>query len=112
MLTLAKATSTVAPFVERAERKTSWVAPWLLALSLPLASLGDALIVSGVRRLRATPMQSRASHRRARAALAVGQARPAHERWARRAPGRQHYVESTVRALTHELKSPIAAIRG
>ena len=113
VLTLAKATSTVAPFVERAERKILAGGAWLLALSLAVGVAATLWIVSGVRRLARYADAVEAGRRTAVPALPGELGKLARSMSAMRARLEgQHYVESTVRALTHELKSPIAAIRG
>jgi len=113
VLSLAKATSTIAPFVERAERKILAGGAWLLALSLIVGVAATLWIVSGVRRLARYADDVDAGHRTAVPALPgeLGKLARSMGAMRERLEG-QRYVENTVRALTHELKSPIAAIRG
>ena len=113
VLSLAKATSTVAPFVERAERKILAGGAWLLALSLIVGVAATLWIVSGVRRLARYADAVDAGRRTAVPTLPgeLGKLARSMGAMRERLEG-QRYVENTVRALTHELKSPIAAIRG
>jgi len=113
VLTVAKAVSTVAPFVARAERKILVQGAWLLGLSLAVGVLVTGWVVWSVRRLRQYAQEVQFGKKRAppllsgelgELALAMGAMRD-------RLEGREH-LERTVRALTHELKSPMAAIAG
>ena len=113
VLSLAKATNTVAPFVERAERKILVSGAWLFGLSLLVGVVATLWIVSGVRRLARYADEVDAGRRTAVPALPgeLGKLAKSMGAMRERLEG-QRYVENTVRALTHELKSPIAAIRG
>ncbi|MEI8323762.1 MAG: two-component system sensor histidine kinase CreC [Betaproteobacteria bacterium] len=113
VLSLAKATSTVAPFVERAERKILVDGAWLLGLSLLVGVAATLWIVAAVRRLTLYADEAEAGRRTPVPALPGELGKLAHSMAAMRARLEgQGYIENTVRALTHELKSPIAAIRG
>ncbi|CAN7180427.1 two-component system sensor histidine kinase CreC [Acidovorax sp. Leaf78] len=126
VLTVAKPTRTVQRFIDRAERKVFMGGLLLLALSAAVGVAVTLWMVWNVRRLRdyALSVQGPADgeHRDAdappTAALAVpqvpgelGDLARAMDRMRARLEGRD-YIEGYVRALTHELKSPVAAIRG
>lgn len=111
VLTLAKPQATVAPFIARAEAKVLTAGAWMLAASLAVGLAATAWLVHATRRLRHYAERARAGHREppprlpgelGDLALAVGEMRE-------RLEGRAE-VEQAMRALTHELKSPLAAI--
>ncbi|MEO7885767.1 MAG: two-component system sensor histidine kinase CreC [Polaromonas sp.] len=113
VLTVAKPMSTIQAFIDRAERKILLSGVLLLVLSLAIGVGVTLWVVWSIRKLR-------------RYANAVGQGeKPA----VPQIPGElgelamavdamrlklegHEYIEDYVRALTHELKSPLAAIRG
>lgn len=113
VLTVAKPVATIQAFIDRAERKIFLSGVLLLVLSLAIGVAVTLWVVWSIRKLR-------------HYALAVGQGgQPA----VPQIPGElgelamamdamrlklegHAYIESYVRALTHELKSPLAAIRG
>lgn len=113
VLTVAKPVSTVQQFIDRAERRI-WIGGlWLLALSLAVGVAVTAWTVHSVRTLRRYAQQARAGGHEPVPALpgelgdlaqAMGQMR---DRLERRAE-----VEQGMRALTHELKTPLTAIGG
>jgi two-component system sensor histidine kinase CreC len=113
VLTVAKPISTVQPFIDRAERKILLQGAWLLGLSLLIGVLVTGWIVWSVRRLRAYAQQVQFGERLAPPALSgeLGELAKAMQSMRDRLDGREH-LEQTVRALTHELKSPMAAIAG
>jgi len=113
VLTVAKPISTVQPFVDRAERKILIQGAWLLGLSLLIGVFVTAWIVWSVRRLRAYAQQVQLGSRLAPPALSgeLGELAKAMQAMRERLDGRAQ-LEQTVRALTHELKSPMAAIAG
>ncbi|MEO6017438.1 MAG: two-component system sensor histidine kinase CreC, partial [Polaromonas sp.] len=112
VLTVAKPMSTIQAFIDRAERKILLSGLLLLALSLAIGVAVTLWVVWSIRKLR-------------RYANAVGQGdKPA----VPQIPGElgelamavdamrlklegHEYIEAYVRALTHELKSPLSAIR-
>lgn len=122
-LTVAKPTRTVQRFIDRAERKVFMGGLLLLALSAAVGVAVTLWMVWNVRRLRdyALSVQGPAAGDDGMApttALAVpqvpgelGDLARAMDRMRARLEGRD-YIEGYVRALTHELKSPVAAIRG
>ena len=126
VLTVAKPVRTVQRFIDRAERKVLMGGLLLLALSAAVGVAVTLWMVWNVRRLRdyALSVQGPADGEHHEpgapptAALAVpevpgelGDLARAMDRMRARLEGRD-YIEGYVRALTHELKSPVAAIRG
>ena len=123
VLTVAKPTRTVQRFIDRAERKVFMGGLLLLALSAAVGVAVTLWMVWNVRRLRdyALSVQGPADGEHdtpPATALAVpqvpgelGDLARAMDRMRARLEGRD-YIEGYVRALTHELKSPVAAIRG
>lgn len=113
VLTVAKAISTVGPFVARAEHKILLQGAWLLGLSLLVGGLVTGWIVWSVRRLRHYAQEVQFGERRAPPQLSgeLGELAVAMGAMRDRLEGHEH-LEQTVRALTHELKSPMAAIAG
>jgi len=123
VLTVAKPTRTVQRFIDRAENKVLASGVLLLALSAAVGVAVTLWMVWNVRRLRdyALSVQGPAAGDHdspPTTALAVpevpgelGDLARAMDRMRARLEGRD-YIEGYVRALTHELKSPVAAIRG
>ena len=123
VLTVAKPVRTVQRFIDRAERKILMGGLLLLALSAAVGVAVTLWRVWNVRRLRdyALSVQGPADGEHdspPATALAVpqvpgelGDLARAMDRMRARLEGRD-YIEGYVRALTHELKSPVAAIRG
>lgn len=113
VLTVAKPVATVQQFIDRAERRI-WVGGlWLLVLSLAVGVAVTAWTVHAVRTLRRYAQHARAGGREPVPALpgelgdlaeAMGQMRDRLER--------RDEVEQGMRALTHELKTPLTAIGG
>ncbi|MBS0448201.1 MAG: two-component system sensor histidine kinase CreC [Proteobacteria bacterium] len=113
VLTVAKPVSTVQPFVDRAERTILLQGAWLTLLSLAVGALVTGWIVWSVRRLRTYAQQVQIGTRLPAPRLSgeLGDLAVAMEAMRDRLEGHAH-VEQTIRALTHELKSPLAAIGG
>lgn len=113
VLTVAKPLSTVQPFVDRAERTILLRGAWLLGLSLAVGIGVTGWVVWSVRRLRRYAQQVQFGQRTQAPGLSgeLGELARAMEAMRERLDGRER-VEQTVRALTHELKSPMAAIAG
>ena len=113
VLTVAKPNSTIQAFIDRAERKIFLSGVLLLALSLAIGVAVTLWVVWSIRKLRHyanavgqgdKPAVPQISGELGELAMAVDAMRlklEGHE-----------YIEGYVRALTHELKSPLAAIRG
>lgn len=112
VLTVAKPMSTIQAFIDRAERKILLSGLLLLALSLTIGVAVTLWVVWSIRKLRhyanavgqgAKPAVPQIPGELGELAMAVDAMRlklEGHE-----------YIEGYVRALTHELKSPLAAIR-
>jgi len=113
VLTVAKPAATVAKFVQRAEHKVLVAGAWLFGLSLLIGVLATGWIVGSVRRLRHYAQHVQAGQALAPPRLSgeLGELARAMEAMRLRLEGREH-LEQVVRAFTHELKSPLAAIRG
>jgi two-component system sensor histidine kinase CreC len=124
VLTVAKPTRTVQRFIDRAENKVLASGLLLLVLSAAVGVAVTLWMVWNVRRLRDYALsvqgpEAGGDHDAAPPkALAVpevpgelGDLARAMDRMRARLEGRD-YIEGYVRALTHELKSPVAAIRG
>jgi len=112
VISVAKPLVAVEGFIGRAQRRIFWAGVLLLALSLSIGVAVTLWLVWSVRRLRDYARRVQLGQREAvpqmpgelgDLALAMGAMRE-------RLDGREH-IERTVRALTHELKSPLAAIR-
>jgi two-component system, OmpR family, sensor histidine kinase CreC len=112
VLSLAKSTDTVDPFIERAERRVLRSGFWLLALSLVIGVFVTLWTVWEVRRIAHYADEVDAGKRVAkpRSRGELGKLASAIDSMRLRLEG-QHYVERYVTALTHELKSPLAAVR-
>ena len=113
VLTVAKPTATVQAFIDRAERKIFISGLWLLGLSAAVGVLVTLWVVWSIRRLRQYANQIEAGKKVPVPNVPgeLGDLAQAMEAMRLRVEGRD-YVEAYVRALTHELKSPLAAIRG
>jgi two-component system, OmpR family, sensor histidine kinase CreC len=113
VLTVAKPMRTVQKFVDRAEQKILVQGAWLMGLSLAVGLLVTGWVVWSVRRLRVFAQQVQLGERLSAPKLSgeLGELAGAMEAMRERLDGRQQ-LEQTVRALTHELKSPMAAIAG
>ena len=113
VLTVAKPMSTVQQFVGRAERAILVRGAWLLGLSAAVGVLVTGWLVWSVRRLRRYAQRVQLGQRLAAPRLSgeLGELALAMEDMQQRLEGREH-IESLVRALTHELKSPLTAIAG
>jgi two-component system, OmpR family, sensor histidine kinase CreC len=112
VLTVAKPMATVQAFVDRAERKILVSGLWLLALSAAVGVAVTLWVVWSIRQLRqyANAVESGKKVAVPRIPGELGELARAMEAMRVRVQGRE-YVEAYVRALTHELKSPLAAIR-
>jgi len=114
VLTVGKPSITIMPFVEAAERNLKEQGLWLLLASLAVGLLMTLWLTGSIRRLIRYASEVRAGRRvrpprlreRELAALA-----DAMEAMRGELEGRE-YVERYLHSLTHELKSPLTAIRG
>lgn len=113
VLTVLKPLVTVQKFIERAEHKILVQGLWLLGLSLTVGVLVTGWLVWSVRRLRHYAQHVQAGQAPAVPQLSgeLGELARAVDAMRERLEDREH-LERVVRALTHELKSPLAAIRG
>lgn len=113
VLTVAKSSATVAPFIDRAERKIVRDGAWLVGLSLLVGVIATLWLVRSVRLLARYAEDVESGKRVPVPALPgeLGKLALAMDAMRERLQGQRH-IENTVRALTHELKSPLAAIRG
>ena len=113
VLTVAKPNSTVQQFVQRAEGKMLRSGLLLLALSAAVGVLVTLWMVWNVRKLRRYANSVQAGHKLAVPDVPgeLGDLAQAMDAMRSRLEGRE-YIENYVRTLTHELKSPVAAIHG
>jgi two-component system, OmpR family, sensor histidine kinase CreC len=113
VLTVAKPISTVQRFIDRAERDILVKGLWLLGASLAIGVVVTGWIVWSVRRLRHYAQRVQWGQRQPPPALSgeLGELAKAMAAMRDRLDGHEH-VEHLVRALTHELKSPLTAISG
>ena len=113
VVTVAKPLATVQRFIDRAERRIFWAGVLLLLLSLAIGVAVTWWFVRTVRRLRDYAQRVQTGQRLAVPQVPgeLGELAQAMDAMRRRLDGREH-IERTVRALTHELRSPLAALRG
>ena len=113
VVTVAKPVASIQPFIDRAERRILLAGLGLLALSLAVGVAVTMWLVFSVRRLRRYAQQVQAGRREPPPQVPgeLGELAQAMDAMRGRLDGREH-IEHTVRALTHELKSPLAALRG
>ncbi len=118
VLVVGKPVASIMPFVARAERKVLWAGVLLLGLSMAIGVAVTLWTVRAVRRLRDYAQAVGAEDETPRRAPAppvlsgeLGELAQAMDRMRQRLEGREQ-LEQHVRALTHELKTPLAAIRG
>lgn len=119
VLTVAKPNRTVQAFIDRAENKLLVQGLWMLGLSAAVGVAVTLWMVWNVRRLRRYAQQVQAPQVEPLAPPPevpqvpgeLGDLAQAMEQMRLRLQGHA-YIESYVRALTHELKSPVSALRG
>ncbi|MGY2287409.1 two-component system sensor histidine kinase CreC [Pseudomonas gingeri] len=114
VVTVAKPNSSLQPYVDRTERRLLWWGAGLIALGLLFGALLSWWLSAALRRLTAYA-QAVSEGRRAELPHYRGgemeQLANAVEHMRTQLEGKA-YVERYVHTLTHELKSPLAAIRG
>jgi two-component system sensor histidine kinase CreC len=117
VLTVAKPMSSVQDFIDRAERKVLVNGLLLLGLSALVGVIVTLYTVWNIRKLRRYAQQvgqpatnGVAIEQMPKAPGELGDLARAMQAMRERLEGRD-YIENHVRALTHELKSPVAAIR-
>jgi two-component system, OmpR family, sensor histidine kinase CreC len=113
VLTVAKPVATVQAFIDRAERKILISGLWLLFLSAAVGVIVTLWVVVSIRKLRSYANEIEAGKKIPMPHISgeLGDLAKAMAAMRQRVEGRE-YVEAYVRALTHEFKSPLAAIRG
>lgn len=111
-VSVAKPVASVQRFIDRAERRVFWAGAALLAASLVIGVAVTLWLVASVRRLRRYAQQAQAGMASPPPAMPgeLGELAQAMDAMRRRLEGREQ-IEHEVRALTHELKSPLAALR-
>ncbi|MFT7775719.1 two-component system sensor histidine kinase CreC [Roseateles sp.] len=112
VVSVAKPVASVQRFIDRAERRVFWAGAALLAASLFIGVAVTLWLVASVRRLRRYAQQAQAGQAITPPAMPgeLGDLAHAMDDMRRRLEGREQ-LEHDVRALTHELKSPLAALR-
>lgn len=112
VVSVAKPVASVQRFIDRAERRVFWAGAALLAASLIVGVAVTLWLVASVRRLRHYAQQAQAGQAMAPPDMPgeLGDLAHAMDDMRRRLEGREQ-LEHDVRALTHELKSPLAALR-
>jgi len=114
VVTVAKPNSSLQPYVDRAERRLLWYGAGLMVLGLLFGALFSWWLSKALRRL-TQYAQAVSAGRRAELPHYRGgeleQLSAAVEHMRTQLEGKA-YVERYVHTLTHELKSPLAAIRG
>lgn len=114
VLTVAKATSTIGPFIERSQQKILQRSFWILLASLMIGIGFSWWLNRSLQKLR---NYAQAVERDDKVSLPklgnneIGELGRALESMRHKLEGKQ-YVETLMHTLAHELKSPIAAIQG
>jgi two-component system sensor histidine kinase CreC len=113
VVTVGKPLATVQQFIDRAQRRIFVAGFWLLGLSAAVGVLVTIWMVRAVRQLKAYAVQVHAGERVPVPRLPgeLGDLAVAVDEMRERLEDRER-LEHTVRALTHELKSPLTAIQG
>lgn len=114
VVSVAKPNRTLLPYIERSQRRLAWLGGGLIGLGLLVGGLLSWWLSGSLRRLtryaQAVSAGERAEVPRLRGGE-LGHLAEAVERMRVELEGKA-YVERYVHTLTHELKSPLAAIRG
>jgi len=112
VVSVAKPVASVQRIIDRAERRVFRAGAALLAASLVVGVAVTLWLVASVRRLRRYAQQAQAGQAQAPPDMPgeLGDLALAMDDMRRRLEGREQ-LEHDVRALTHELKSPLAALR-
>ena len=113
VVTVGKPLATVQQFIDRAQRRILVGGLWLLGLSAAVGVLVTIWMVRAVRQLKAYATHVHAGERVPVPRLPgeLGDLAVAVDEMRERLEDRER-LEHTVRALTHELKSPLTAIQG
>ncbi|KVE07500.1 two-component system sensor histidine kinase CreC [Burkholderia anthina] len=114
VLTIAKPNQTVAPFIARSQRKIMLYGALLMGGAMLIGVACTGWLVLGLRRLQRYARAIAAGERASmplQGANELAELGRAVESMHRRLEDRQ-YVETYIHTLTHEMKSPLAAISG
>lgn len=114
VVSVAKPNSSLQPYIERSEQRLAWLGGGLIVLGLLIGALLSWWLSAALRKLTAYAQAVSAGQRAELPSLRGGelaQLAEAVERMRTELEGKA-YVERYVHTLTHELKSPLAAIRG
>lgn len=110
---VGKPVDSLDPFIARTERRVWWIGAALVLAALVLGAALTGWLVLSVRKLRryAAAVQAGGSERPPQLQGELGELARAMDAMRLRLEDRGHW-EQRVRALTHELKSPLTALRG
>ena len=114
VVSVSKPSRTLQPYIERSQQRLASFGAGLIALGLLIGGVLSWWLSAALRRLTAYARAVSAGERVSAPALRggeLGQLATALEQMRRELEGKA-YVERYVHTLTHELKSPLAAIRG
>ena len=114
VVTVAKPNRTVQPYIERSERRLAWIGAGIIGLGLTIGAIFSWWLSGTTRGLTRYANAVSAGERAAAPASLggeFGELARALESMRTQLEGKA-YVERYVQTLTHELKSPLAAIRG
>lgn len=114
VVSVAKPNRTLQPYIERSERRLAWLGGGLIVLGLLIGALLSWWLSAALRKLTRYAQTVSAGQRAELPSVRGGelaQLAEAIERMRTELEGKA-YVERYVHTLTHELKSPLAAIRG
>ncbi len=114
VVSVSKPSRTLQPYIERSQRRLAWFGAGLIALGLLVGGLLSWWLSGSLRRLTRYAQTVSAGERSELPTLRGGelaQLAEALEHMRSELEGKA-YVERYVHTLTHELKSPLAAIRG
>ena len=114
VVSVSKPSRTLQPYIERSQTRLAWIGAGLIGLGLLVGALLSWWLSASLRRLTDYARQVAAGERVSLPALRGGelaQLGQALQQMREQLEGKA-YVERYVHTLTHELKSPLAAIRG
>lgn len=114
VVSVAKPNRSLQPYIERSEQRLAWLGGGLIVLGLLIGALLSWWLSAALRKLTRYAQSVSAGQRAELPSLRggeLGQLAEAVERMRTELEGKA-YVERYVHTLTHELKSPLAAIRG
>ncbi|WAC45698.1 two-component system sensor histidine kinase CreC [Pseudomonas sp. SL4(2022)] len=114
VVSVAKPNRTLQPYIERSEQRLAWLGGGLIVLGLLVGALLSWWLSGALRKLTRYAQAVSAGQRAELPSVRGGelaQLAEAIERMRTELEGKA-YVERYVHTLTHELKSPLAAIRG